>query len=459
MNMHTTRGVAVFIDREGVMNTEVRHPNVKDAQGREITGPLTPEEFNLFPDVVGAFDALHAAGLQTVIISNQVNVAKGHLTEDALSAITDRLTDLCAPNAVYYCTHHEDYTGPCDCKKPKDGMLRQAAREHGYDIARSYMVGDRRIDMQTGAACKRCFYVASREGEDAAVEVAKLPDEIRAKVTIVKNLAEAAQLIIAETGARHDAPTLREAIIPCAGRGTSMGDLVAEIPKPMLPFDGMPFLRYIIAFLKDQGVTRFIIPVGYLGHVIKDYFGDGARFGVEIEYVHSSVAAESGGSFKRSLRHVRGKDCLMQYGDSFLPVDLIPYWDRLREQDADASIICTKRPLPLKEFESKNNIIVDDDGRMTGYDEKNKGGLATMLDTGVNLYSTRVLVHCPDRNFHLTTTIFPFLAADGKTLTEVSPVKSVGIGNPDKIARFEKFLETNDLRALARALGPVVKYP
>ncbi len=457
--MDRTRGVAVFIDREGVINTEVRHPDLKDAQGREITGPLVPDEFNLFPDVVEAFDTLHAAGLQTVIISNQVNVAKGHLTKDALSAITDRLTDLCAPNAVYYCTHHEDYTGPCECKKPKDGMLRQAAREHGYDIARSYMVGDRRIDMQTGAACKRCFYVASRDGEDPAAEVAKLPEEIRTKVTIVKDLAEAARLIIQETGERHDPSNLREAIIPCAGRGTSMGDLVQEIPKPMLPFDGMPFLRYIIAFLKDQGVTRFIIPVGYLGHVIKGYFGDGSRFGVEIEYVHSSVEVESGGSFKRALRHLRGTDCLMQYGDSFLPVDLIPYWDRLREQDADASIICSKRPLPLKEFESKNNIIVDDDGNMIGYDKKDALGKATLLDTGVNLYSRRVLSLCPSGTFKLSDTLFPMLAIAGKTLTEVSPVKSVGIGNPDKIARFEKFLETNDLRALARALGPVPSYP
>ena len=457
--MDRTRNVAVFIDREGVINTEVRHPDLKDAQGREITGPLVPDEFNLFPGVVEAFDTLHTAGLQTVIISNQVNVAKGHLTTEALSAITDRLTDLCAPNAVYYCTHHEDYTGPCECKKPKDGMLRQAAREHGYDIAQSYMIGDRRIDMQTGAACKRCFYVASRDGENPAEEVAKLPEEIRAKITIVKDLAQAAQLIIQETGERHDQSNLREAIIPCAGRGTSMGDLVQEIPKPMLPFDGMPFLRYIIAFLKDQGVSRFIIPVGYLGHVIKGYFGDGSRFGVEIAYVHSSVEVESGGSFKRALRHLRGNDCLMQYGDSFLPVDLIPYWDRLRAQDADASIICSKRPLPLKEFESKNNIIVDDDGNMIGYDKKDALGKATLLDTGVNLYSRRVLSLCPAGTFKLSDTLFPALAIAGKTLTEVSPVKSVGIGNPDKIARFENFLETNDLRALARALGPVPSYP
>ena len=186
---------AVFIDRDGVINIEVKHPEIKDKEGRSCTDPLSPDELVFFDGVKEAFSLLRQAGIKTCIISNQAGYAKGFVDDTTLKAIKTKLKDELNPDGIYYCTHHEDYTGICDCKKPKKGLLLQAAKEHHIDIPNSYMVGDRRNDMVCGSDCKRCFMVATREGEDPEANKAMLNPELQKKVTIVSSLLEAAKII------------------------------------------------------------------------------------------------------------------------------------------------------------------------------------------------------------------------------------------------------------------------
>ncbi|HIH24106.1 TPA: HAD-IIIA family hydrolase [Candidatus Woesearchaeota archaeon] len=189
--------IAAFIDRDGVISHEVKHPEIVDAQGRACSDPLSPDELVFYPRVAEAFALLKAHGILTCIVSNQVGFAKGFFPVETLEAVKAKMRGHCKPDGIYYCTHHEDYTGPCECKKPKKGMLLAAAKDHDIDISRSFMIGDRRIDMQTGDGCRACFMVASREGEDPHAELAKLDPELQKRVVIVKDLYEAAQRIVA----------------------------------------------------------------------------------------------------------------------------------------------------------------------------------------------------------------------------------------------------------------------
>ncbi len=442
---------AVFLDRDGVINEEIAHPGLEDKEGRAITGPLTPDEFEgaLLPGVADAIARLKRAGYLTVVVSGQNNVAKGFLSRDALAAIDAKMRGLLGVDAAYYCTHHEDYTGPCACKKPKKGLLEQAVAEHGIDLSRSFMVGDRRIDMQLGDGCARCFYVASRPGEDARESVAMLPLALQARTAIVRDLGEAARLIVA--GDRHP-QAMREALVPCAGRGSGMGALTDDIPKPMIAFEGIPFLQFVLRNLYDHGVRRFVIPVGYKREIIEGYFGDGRGFGdgVEIVYAQSSVEIESGGSFKRGAQLVQDDAFVMQYGDAFLPCDLRPMWERFLGSGKLAMIVCARRG-PLKEFESRDNIIVDGHDNIIGYDKRNESGRATLLDVGVTFFRKGALRHCEPDAFKLGDHIIPLLAREGEIIAHIADRKSVGIGNPEKIQRFREFLATNDLLERTRA--------
>src|SRR5215469_3579359 len=77
-----------------------------------------------------------------------------------------------------------------------------------------------------------------------------------------------------------------KAILLAAGRGTRLGSLTANKPKPMVEVGGKPVIEHIILGLKGHGIQEFLVVVHYLGEVIRDYFQDGSRLGVSLEYVH-----------------------------------------------------------------------------------------------------------------------------------------------------------------------------
>lgn len=152
---------AVFLDRDGVLN-ELRYVA---EQGRVET-PLTPRQFRLVPGVARGIKALQADGLHVILVSNQPGIAKGQLTPGQFEHIRQRARRLLAREHVrldgeYYCLHHPHarrlrYRQACGCRKPKPGLMLQAARERGIELYASFMVGDGLVDVEAGqrAGCQ-----------------------------------------------------------------------------------------------------------------------------------------------------------------------------------------------------------------------------------------------------------------------------------------------------------------
>ncbi len=242
---------------------------------------------------------------------------------------------------------------------------------------------------------------------------------------------------------------LKEAIIPCAGRGERMGNLTDEIPKPMILFEGVPFLQFILYHLKQAGITRFIIPIGYKGEKIKEYFGDGSDFGVKVVYVQSSVEAESGGSFLRGLKYLEGDCCLMHYGDAFFPGDIKPAIDQFLGSNKLGMVIASKR-YTLEGFADKNNLEVDDQGKVVAYGKGNPR--AKYLDVGLALFKKEVLNLLEGDKFKLAPTLFPKLIEKNELIAFKTDIKSLGIGNIEKVDRFRKYLQSNDFLEKVKAM-------
>jgi len=140
--------VGVFLDRDGTINEEVDFLR-------------TPDELRLIDGAADAIRRLNARGVVTCVISNQSGVARGYLTESDLHVIHERLrSDLKEGGAsldrIYYCPHYPDgmppYNTICDCRKPKPGMILQGIQEFSLDPARSFVVGDRTVDILAGRA-------------------------------------------------------------------------------------------------------------------------------------------------------------------------------------------------------------------------------------------------------------------------------------------------------------------
>lgn len=108
-------------------------------------------------------------------------------------------------------------------------------------------------------------------------------------------------------------------VIMAGGKGTRIASVKSDVPKPMIPICGKPILEWQIENLKACGLTDITLVIGYLGHVIKDYFGDGKKFGVTISYfIEENPLGTAGALFKMSELT---DDFLLLCGDVILDVD------------------------------------------------------------------------------------------------------------------------------------------
>lgn len=183
---HATKQ-AVFLDRDGTINVE------KDYLYR-------PEEFEFIPGAAEAIRLLNRAGFLVVVVTNQSGVARGYYTEQDVYQLHRHIEQLLLMadariDAWYYCPHHpagqHPYNLDCDCRKPRTGMLEQAAQDLGIDLSRSWMVGDKQVDVEAGiAAGCRPLLVLTGYGADASPQVFST-------VPRCPDLAAAAELIAA----------------------------------------------------------------------------------------------------------------------------------------------------------------------------------------------------------------------------------------------------------------------
>ena len=184
---------AIFIDRDGTINEDI--------------GYLAhPDELHVYSFAAEAIRLINAAGLPAILITNQSGIARGFLDEMMLARIHERLLNELARqgayiDGIYYCPHHprignEIYRKDCDCRKPKTGMLKQAAREHNITLTESYVIGDKSsdINLATNAGAKSVL-VLTGYGADTYANVERFPCF---PTFIAEDLLDAVRLILTE---------------------------------------------------------------------------------------------------------------------------------------------------------------------------------------------------------------------------------------------------------------------
>lgn len=169
---------AVFLDRDGVIN-----------QSRVINGkpypPINLATMEILPGVAQALESLSNEGFLLIVITNQPDVAKGITSRATVEAINTHLANCLPIDDIRTCFH--DNQDGCDCRKPAPGAILAAAKQHHIDLGQSYMVGDRRSDVEAGqrAGCQTFFIdYGYAEQPPSTMNYA------------VKNLLEAAEIIL-----------------------------------------------------------------------------------------------------------------------------------------------------------------------------------------------------------------------------------------------------------------------
>ncbi|OBB97704.1 HAD-IIIA family hydrolase [Mycobacterium sp. 852002-30065_SCH5024008] len=171
----------VFLDRDGTIN-------VKAADGEYIR---SPEELMLLPGAARAVAALNAAGLRTILVTNQRWLSEPAADAARFAAVHDRLEQLLAAegarlDAAYHCPHA---AASCDCRKPGAGMLVRAAHEHGFALAEAVMIGDSESDVEAGRAAGTAT-VLLRAGDEEAAGADVVVDDLAAAVRLILSAKE-----------------------------------------------------------------------------------------------------------------------------------------------------------------------------------------------------------------------------------------------------------------------------
>ena len=159
-----------------------------------------------------------------------------------------------------------------------------------------------------------------------------------------------------------------KAVILAAGKGTRMGELTAGIPKPMLPVMDKPVLEHIIAGLRDEaGIRDIFVITGWCGHVIRDYFGDGARWKINVSYGEQVVQDGTGKAPELAKEWIGTDKFLLTYGDILLkpPTD----YRLLAEAFQEDGVIAVKK-VPAEELSKGGAVVLDENGFMTQLVEK-----------------------------------------------------------------------------------------
>lgn len=168
----------------------------------------------------------------------------------------------------------------------------------------------------------------------------------------------------------------KQAVILCGGLGTRMRPLTDIMPKPMAPVNGRPFLECLVEQIRDQGLQRVLLLTGYKGEMIRDYFGDGAQFGIEIGYSSGPAEWDTG----RRLWEARAQldaQFLLLYSDNFAMFSL----DKLISFHATRGVSVSL----LLQPKARGNIRVREDGVVAVYDRSRSLPDLTLVEIGYML--------------------------------------------------------------------------
>lgn len=235
--------------------------------------------------------------------------------------------------------------------------------------------------------------------------------------------------------AAEDRP--RQAVILAGGLGTRLGELGRDRPKPLVPVDGVPFLAYLLALLRDQGFERVLLLLGHKHEMIADYCGDGSRFGLAIDYSVGPVEDETGSRLRRA-RPQLDPVFLLLYCDNYWPMPFDRLWQGFAERPAAAAQLTVYRN---RDRFTRDNLSVGREGFVTHYDKQRRMPGLAGVDIGFILLRRDVLDLLPaDANCSFEAEVYPRLVEQGALAAFETDHRYYSVGTPERLADAERFL-------------------
>ncbi|MCR5332961.1 MAG: HAD-IIIA family hydrolase [Bacilli bacterium] len=235
-------------------------------------------------------------------------------------------------------------------------------------------------------------------------------------------------------------------VIMAGGKGTRIASVISDIPKPMIPIGGKPILEHEILCLKEQGFKDIILTVSHLGNIIMNYFGDGSKFGVNIEYFFEKEPLGNAGALYE-IKDKLSDDFLLLNADAMFDIDFNRFVEYHKSHGGLATLFTHPNSHPYDSgliFVDENKVVTKwlnkEDLRPTWY--KNR------VNAGLHILSKKLLENRPNTpKVDLDRQILKPLAGKGVMYAYDSPEYVKDMGTPDRLEKVREDFESGLVKA------------
>ena len=224
-------------------------------------------------------------------------------------------------------------------------------------------------------------------------------------------------------------------LILAGGMGTRLGSLTKDVPKSLVSIHGKPFLEYQLEFLKKQGIKDIVLCIGHLGTQIKERFGDGSSFDVNIRYSIEDKLLGTAGAIKKA-EPMLDDIFFTMYGDSYLFLDFKDIM-RFFEESNKLALMTVYKNHNL--YDQSNTAIADN--LVKNYSKTDVTHDMIHIDYGVNVFRKQALSLIPEDRYCSLETIFPQLIEAGELLAYEARERFYEIGSLNGITEFTNYIE------------------
>jgi NDP-sugar pyrophosphorylase family protein len=228
-----------------------------------------------------------------------------------------------------------------------------------------------------------------------------------------------------------------QCVILAGGLGTRMRPATDRIPKVLLPVAGQPFAHHQLTLLREGGVTDVVYCIGHLGEMVRDFVGDGSRFGLGVRYVDEGADLRGTGGALRLAADagVLSDHFLVLYGDSYLPIDL---------RTIDAAFERAPEPALMTVFHNRDrwvpSNVVFDGRRVEVYDKRRTAPGMEWVDYGISVLTRELVMEMTAASVVDLADVFHELAREGRLAGHEIHERFYEIGSPAGLSEVEGIL-------------------
>lgn len=242
-------------------------------------------------------------------------------------------------------------------------------------------------------------------------------------------------------GAVHVAPGDVVAVVLAGGFGTRIKHLLGDLPKPMAPVNGRPFVEWVVRYLAAQGIREVILSTGHLAEKMESHFATQPVRSVHVTCVPENTPLGTAGGFLHAAGRARTNPAawLVLNGDSLAVTPLNELFQSLSESRTEGAIL----GVPMADAARFGTISQNAGGELTGFNEKKPG--AGVINAGVYLFRDATLKKFPTKSpLSFEIDVFPGLIRGGaRLMTVVSNGAFLDIGTPESLPEAEAFIREN----------------